>query len=204
MPSLNELSPRSQLVVFALLALALVGGAEYAWLNTYRDQNAASQAQLQQLVDDNNKLRPFEKRAELLRAENVTLERQLETLQAIMPEQRATDDFILQIDQAARDSNVGLRRITARPQVTKELFVEAPYEVVLDGSFNNLLDFFGRLAHLERIVNASDLNLSGIDGGGGDGYRFRSDETVKATCTVTTFFSHVGVSSTKGKPVVAK
>ncbi len=204
MPSLNELSPRMQLVVFALLAAALVGGAEYAWLNTYRDQNAASQARLQKLVDDNNKLRPYEKRAELLRAENITLERQLETLQAIMPEQRATDDFLLQIDQAARQANVGIRRITARPQVTKELFVEAPYEVLLDGSFDNLLDFFGRLAHLERIVNASDLSLKGIDGRGGDGYHFRADETVIATCTVTTFFSHVGMSSTTGKTAQAK
>jgi type IV pilus assembly protein PilO len=195
MASFSEMSPRAQILLLLGFAAAIVFAAEYAWLDSYRQNNEQMQTKLDQLRANNERLRPYERRLELLRAENRTLERQLQTLLTSVPEQKATDDFIREMEQSARESSVHIRRITAKAVVHKEFYIETPYELLLDGSYSGLSTFYDRLAHLQRIVNVNDLQLTALNREGGapvsgaGGYRYHPSETASAICTVTTFFS---------------
>jgi Tfp pilus assembly protein PilO len=53
-----------------------------------------------------------------------------------------------------------------KPPVAKDLFVEVPFNVRLDGTYYNLLSFFDRLSHEQRIMSVSGLTLGNPEGGG--------------------------------------
>jgi hypothetical protein len=57
-----------------------------------------------------------------------------------------------------------------------------------------MLDFFDRVGKLERIVNVSDLLVAntkkGSEAKARHTYQYAANESIVATCTATTFFSH--------------
>jgi Tfp pilus assembly protein PilO len=117
------------------------------------------------------------------------LSKQLDTLKTIVPEEKETDEFIRLLQGAAAASNVQLRRLTAQAIVPKEFHYEMPFEVQADGPYFNLMDFFGRLGRLSRIINVGDLDFSDPDKPKGTRYAIRPGTTVSAVFTATTFFT---------------
>jgi len=74
-----------------------------------------------------------------------------------------------------------------------------PFEVQADGPYFNVLDFFGRLSRLSRIINVGDLQFG--DAGKGNGYVVRPGTTVTGTFTATTYFTKPAeASSSSSKP----
>ena len=63
-----------------------------------------------------------------------------------------------------------------------------------DGSYYSMMNFFDRVAKLERIVNVSNLLVANTKKGGEakakHAYQYAPNESVVATCMATTFFSH--------------
>jgi hypothetical protein len=57
-----------------------------------------------------------------------------------------------------------------------------------------VLNFFQRVAELERIVNVSNMQMGNTKSGGAakvkGSYPYAPGETVVASCVATTFFSH--------------
>jgi Tfp pilus assembly protein PilO len=64
-----------------------------------------------------------------------------------------------------------------------------PFEVQADGPYFNLMDFFGRLGRLSRIINVGDLDFADPDKSKGTKYAIRPGTTVSAVFTATTFFT---------------
>src|SRR3974390_3037910 len=87
------------------------------------------------------------------------LNKQLDTLKTIVPEDKEVDEFIRQIQGAAAASNVQLRKLTAGKIDSKEYHFEMPFEAQADGPYFNVLYFFSRLSRLSRIINVGDLQL---------------------------------------------
>jgi len=73
---------------------------------------------------------------------------------------------------------VQIRRLTAQAIVSKEYHYEMPFEVQADGPYFNLLDFFGRLGRLSRIINVGDLSFDDPDKAKGTKYPVRPGTTV--------------------------
>jgi Tfp pilus assembly protein PilO len=89
--------------------------------------------------------------------------------------------------------------------VTKEYHYEMPFELQADGPYFNILDFFGRLSRLSRIINVGDLNFADPAKAQGARYPLRPGTTVSGIFTATTFFtkpSDAGAAAAKpaGKP----
>lgn len=190
MASFQDMSPRGQVLLFAVLAAVLFLVGEYALLSGPRAANDATRQEIATVSGQNAVLRPYERRVELLRAENQTLERQLNTVLAIVPNERSTDQFIRDLQSTAARSFVSIRKIEVQPVEHKDFYVAAPYALTLDGGYADLQRFYSNLEGLQRIVNVGALNLKGLgDISKNTTYPFRGDESVSADCTVTTFFS---------------
>jgi Tfp pilus assembly protein PilO len=84
---------------------------------------------------------------------------------------------------------VNIRRLTSQAIVPKEYHYEMPFELQADGPYFNLLDFFGRLSRLSRIINVGDLDFADPDKAKGAKYILRPGTTVSATFTATTYFT---------------
>jgi Tfp pilus assembly protein PilO len=148
-------------------------------------------------------LQVYRQRYSELKSQMDALNKQLDTLKTIVPEEKEADEFIRMVQGAAAASNVQLRRLTSQAIVTKEYHYEMPFEVQADGPYFNILDFFGRLSRLSRIINVGDLAFADPAKGQGTKYPVRPGTTVSGTFTATTFFtkpSDVGASTGAAKP----
>jgi type IV pilus assembly protein PilO len=89
---------------------------------------------------------------------------------------------------------IEVRRFTARPVTAKDFYSEMPFELEVDGPYYSMLNFFDRVGKLERIVNVSGLLVATTrkpsEAKTKHTYQYAPGESVVATCTATTFFSH--------------
>jgi type IV pilus assembly protein PilO len=198
------------LIMQVLLALAItlvlvvagmyVPGSPVAQERDEVDKAVRQRAELNQQV---TQLQVYRQRYSELKSQMDALNKQLDTLKTIVPEEKEADEFIRMVQGAAAASNVQLRRLTSQAIVTKEYHYEMPFEVQADGPYFNILDFFGRLSRLSRIINVGDLAFADPAKGQGTKYPIRPGTTVSGIFTATTFFtkpSDVGASTGAAKP----
>ncbi|MDE3168605.1 MAG: type 4a pilus biogenesis protein PilO [Acidobacteriota bacterium] len=118
------------------------------------------------------------------------LQKQLATLQTIVPEDKQTDQFILMVQRAAATSGVSIRTLTAEPVAQKEFYFEMPFKIEADGPYYSVLDFFSRLGRLSRIMNVGELQLKSLSSQTSGGkFRIAPGTSVSGTFTITTFFT---------------
>src|SRR6202011_2775631 len=156
-----------------------------------RDEVDKAVRQRSQLNQEVTQLQVYRQRYGELKSQMDALSKQLETLKTIVPEEKEVDEFIRLVQGAATASNVQVRRLTAQTIVAKEFHYDMPFEVQADGPYFNILDFFGRLSRLSRIINVGDLQFDDPAGATAKGTKYvvRPGSTVTGTFTATTYFT---------------
>ena len=190
----NELSGLKQWAA-VLAGGALVTVALYFTLfKAQSDKNEAAQHALQDKVRENNELESYRPKLKDMDRQLANLKQQLEIEARIVPNEKSVDGFIEMLDAEAVKAGVELRRYTAKPVVAKDYYSEVPFDLELDGPYYSMLNFFDRVGKLERIVNVSGLLVSNTKNPTGakakHTYQYAPNESVVATFTATTFFSH--------------
>jgi type IV pilus assembly protein PilO len=190
----NELSGLKQwgavIVGGALVTVALY----FTVFKSQSDKNAAAQHALQDKVRENNELESYRPKLKDIERQLANLKQQLEIERRIVPDDKQVDSFIESMDAEAAKAGVELRRYTAKPVAAKEYYSELPFDLELDGPYYSMLKFFDHVSKLERIVNISGLLVSNTKNPQGakakHTYQYLPNESVVATFTATTFFSH--------------
>jgi type IV pilus assembly protein PilO len=176
--------------VGAAIALVLVGlYVPGSPVTTVRSQLEAAQAEEKPLNDEVANLRVYKQRRAELQSEMDALQKQLATLQTIVPEDKQADQFILMVQQEAMSSGVSIRTLTSQTVVSKPYYFEMPFQVTADGPYFAMLDFFGRLGRLSRIINIGDVKLTAVTSTGGDKFHMTPGTSVNGTFGITTFFT---------------
>jgi|SRR5581483_6825606 type IV pilus assembly protein PilO len=194
MGTFGELSGIKQWAVL-VLGSAIVSAALYFTLfKAQRDANTQAQQQLETKVRENNELETYRPKLAEMERQLATLKQQLEIERRIVPDEKQADDFIRAVDAEAMKAGVELRRYTAMPVNNKDFYTEMPFELEVDGPYYSMLNFFDRVSKLERIVNISNLLVASVrkptEAKTKHQYNYAPGESVVATCTATTFFSH--------------
>jgi Tfp pilus assembly protein PilO len=181
-----------QALVFFALALLIIGAGEYVPVFPVAAMRSSLQQHHMQETDLNQQvaqLQVYERRYAEFKLEMAALEKQLDTLKTIVPEEKELDEFMRLIQGAAAASGVQIRSLTANAVVAKEYHYELPFLITVDGPYFNIEDFFSRLSRLSRIINVGDLTFSGFTDTKNSAYPLRPGTTVTGKCLVTTFFS---------------
>jgi type IV pilus assembly protein PilO len=206
MASLRDMSVFMQALVALAVAIVLMVVGVYvpgSPIARERDEVDAAVVKRTQLNQEVTQLLVYKQRYGELKQQMDALSKQLETLKTIVPEEKEADEFIRLIQGAASASNVQVRRLKSLAIVPKEYHYEMPFEVQADGPYFNVLDFFGRLGRLSRIINVGDLAFDTPDASKGAKYAVRPGTTVSGTFTATTFFTKpadTGVAPGPGGP----
>jgi Tfp pilus assembly protein PilO len=159
------------------------------------------------LQNDVQALQVFERQKAQLTADIEAMQKELDTLKTIVPDEKQVDEFIKALSDSARASSISLRRLTSKPIEPKDFFYEVPFDVAVDGPYFQVLDFFMRLSRLSRIINVADVTFSSPTGQY-DGsppppvFPLRPGTTVYGTFTATTYFT--GGAQGPPKPAQAK
>ena len=121
-----------------------------------------------------------------------------------MPDEKQVDQFITMMGGEAQKAGVELRRYTAKDTKSQQYYTEVPFDLELDGPYYSTLNFFDRVSKLERIVNISKLLVATTKTpSGGEAkhtYQYAPNESVVATFTATTYFSHDAQPSARQEP----
>lgn len=183
-----------QALLYAGVAVVLVLAGLYVPglpLATVRGQLESAQNELKPLESEVQNLRVYRQRRAELESEMDALQKQLATLQTIVPEEKEADQFILMVQRSALSSGVAIRTLTAKPVVQKPYYYEMPFDIQADGPYYGVLDFFARLGRLSRIINVGDLKLGYVGAGNAAGrFHMTPGTSVTGTFTVTTFFTN--------------
>jgi type IV pilus assembly protein PilO len=108
------------------------------------------------------------------------LEARLESLKAVLPDQKDVADLLRRLQTLAVQSNLAIRGFKPAPTVTKQLHVEWPIALQLDGTYHNLGMFFDRVSKFSRIINISSIGIRAKD-------KPDLNSTIVADCVATTF-----------------
>ena len=141
---------------------------------------ASRQGQLVALRADITKGLTTAKKLPEFRQQVTDLEARLANLKAILPEEKDAADLLNRMQTVAALSNMTIKGFKPAPTVTKQLHVEWPIALELEGTYHNLAIFFDRVGKFTRIVNISGLDVRNAT-------RVDPNNTIVATCVATTF-----------------
>ncbi len=188
----RDMSVFMQILVAVAIAVVLVLLGLYVPFSPVQETRDAVDKAVQErtkLNQEVTQLQVYRQRSGELKQQMDALSKQLETLKTIVPEEKEADEFIRLLQGAAAASNVQIRRLTAQAIVPRDYHYEMPFEVQADGPYFNILDFFGRLSRLSRIINVGDVDFKEPEKARGSKYPLRPGTTVSGVFTATTFFT---------------
>jgi len=174
-----------------LVALAVVLAAVTFWFYVWplNDQRENLNREVATLKAQNDKNEAFKQQQTEYLNRIKQLESQLQTLRSIVPDEQGTDELMRTVFADGESTGTQIRTFIPKPVAVKGEYVETPFSVRLDGTYYNLLSFFDRLAHEQRIMSVSALSLGSPEGGGMGNYKVASTETVGANCILTTYYN---------------
>jgi len=187
--SFDDIPAPVQGIIFVVVAVALAAITFWYYVLPLNDQRTRLEKDVARLKAENDKNEAFRQQQTEYLNRIAQLEKQLDTLRSIVPDEQATDQFMRSVFAQGVSANVNVRTFIPKAQVVKDFYVEMPFNLRLDGTYYSLVSFFDRLAHEQRIISVSDLALGSPEGGGMGSYTVYPNETVGANCVLTTYFN---------------
>lgn len=213
MANFNELSGIKQWAAAVGVAALITVALYFTLFKSQREANAAAQVNLDAKLRENAELESYKPKLVDIERQLASLKQQLEIERKIVPDEKEVPGFMKMMDAEAMKAGVELRRYTAKPTAAKDFYTEVPFEMELDGPYYSMVNFFEKVGKLERIVNVSGLLVATTkkptDAKAKHTYQYAPNESVVATCTATTFFSHdleptAGAAGRPGQPAPVK
>lgn len=194
MANFSELSGIKQWGAVLLGGAVVTAALYFTVFKSQEEKNTAAQHALDQKITENNELESYRPKLKQIEQQLAELKQQLEIEQRIVPDEKQVDSFITMLGAESQKAGVEVRRYKAKDEKAQKYYSEVPFDMELDGPYYSMLNFFDRVSKLERIVNISNLLVSTTRDPGGaktkHTYQYAPNESVIASFTATTYFSH--------------
>ena len=207
MAGFREMPVVVQILLAVVIAAVVGGGVWYVWVKPVNDDNEQKQVALDQKKADNETLRRYERDLPGLEREIASLQQQLEIQRTIVPDEKEAPGFMHLMQDTAASAGIEIRRYSAMPVQTREFYTEVPYQIDIDGSYYAVVNFFERVAKLQRIINIGGLQMAtpkrSSEAKVKSTFTYAPNESVVANCMATTFFNHDSSKTAPATPAAA-
>ncbi len=191
---LNKLPWKVQVGIFLTVAVAAVGGFYWYYVQGAQATVTTQRQKLDAMKVEINKGKTTARQLPAFRQQVTELSARLDSLRAVLPEEKDVSDLLRRLQTLATQSNLTIRSFKPAPIVQKETHAEWPIELELDGTYHNLGLFFDRVSKFPRIVNVRNVRIKAKD-------KPQPGSTVVAQCVATTYVLVEGPKIVeKGKP----
>jgi type IV pilus assembly protein PilO len=92
-------------------------------------------------------------------AQVTELETRLESLKAVLPEEKDVAEILRRVQGLATQSNLAIQRFTPQTPKQQALYAELPYKVQAEGTYHDLGRFLDRISKFHRIINVSEISI---------------------------------------------
>jgi type IV pilus assembly protein PilO len=177
---LNKLPWYGQVGLFVAIACGAVAAFSYWYAQPARAALALQQQRLDAMRVEINRGLATARKLPVFRSEVADLETRLESLRAVLPDEKDFGDVLRSLQSLATQSNLTIRTFKPGAVVTKPLHAEWPFNMELDGTYHDLALFFDRVSKASRIINVANFSVKAKD-------TADSNATVSVSCVITTF-----------------
>jgi type IV pilus assembly protein PilO len=196
--SLSKLPWYYQVGAFVLVSAAAIFGFWYLYVSEMQVDIDARETRLSNLRLDINKGVATARRLPEFQAQVTELEQRLESLRAVLPEQKDVADILSRVQGLAMQSSLTIQGFTPQAPKQQALYAELPFKLRTEGTYHNLGAFFDRISKFPRIINVGDIQI-----------RARQNQNQTATIVTemvaTTFVLQEGkAGAAGGGPVIPK
>ena len=192
--SFSELSPRTQLIVFAVLSLAAAAGAWQVLLAPAQADLATREARLTGLQQDVARVQAIASKLPTFERDVKALEISLRETTAVLPDEKDPQDVLRNLHDLASEAALDLSSFTPKAIVTKAQYSEWPIELGLEGGYHNLGRFFDRVGAMSRLMSVADLHIKVHA-------KATSKNTIAASCVATTFVFKKDIAAVASTPI---
>ncbi|MCX6539674.1 MAG: type 4a pilus biogenesis protein PilO [Acidobacteria bacterium] len=161
--SLNKWPWYTQAGAFVALAICGVAAFYYLYATPVIAEQTEQQVQLDALRVEIRKGMAIAGKLPQFRAQVAELQKRLDGLRAVLPEEKDFGDLLRSLQTLAMQSNLTIRLFTPAPVVAKQMHAEWPINVELDGTYHSLGMFFDRISRFSRIINIGNVRIRAKD-----------------------------------------
>jgi len=193
--SLSRLPWYGQIGAFLALAAAGVGVFWYFYAQPVQASIIQRQAQLVTTQAEVARAQAIARRLPEFRREVAAKQAELELLRRQLPEEQDVADLLRRVQAMATESNLTIRGFTPHAVSRKQLHMEWPIGLKLEGRYHDLGAFLDRVSKFPRIINVGDIKIKALD-------KPTATATITAECTATTFvlLDNMPEPAAPGKP----
>lgn len=157
--SLSKLPWWGQIGAFVIVAAGAVFGFWYFYVADVQAEIELRQTRLATLRTDVSRGVATARRLPEFQAQVTELEQRLESLRAVLPEEKDVADILRRVQGLATQSNLTIQGFTPQPTKQQPLYAELPFKLRTEGTFHNLAFFFDRVSKFPRIINIGDMQI---------------------------------------------
>jgi type IV pilus assembly protein PilO len=179
--SLSRLPWYVQIGAFVIVSAGAVFGFWYFYVSEMSIDIETRQTRLTALRADIDRGVRTARQLPEFQAQITDLERRLETLRAVLPEEKDVADVLRRVQGLATQSNLAIQSYTPQPPKQQPMYAELPIRIVAEGRYHDLGAFFDRVSKFPRIINVSEMSIKAKSNADPNG------PTIIAECTATTF-----------------
>lgn len=197
MEKLKSLAWYYQLAILVGLGSLMYAGVWYFITSETRNEIQGLNDQITQLQAKNQAAQVATQRINEFRSLYASKQAEYDELKVLLPEERELTNVLQGLQETARDSRLIVSRFSPRDDNQQDFIMAKPIEIEVDSNFNNLRDFFDKMAKLQRIVSITDFNLKQID-------QQSANKTLHAQFLLTTYYASAenltATPATPGQP----
>jgi len=182
MEKLKALTWYWQLAIFVGIASVIYMGVYYYVTSETRVEIQALNDQIAQLQAKNQAAQIATQRINEFRSLYATKQQEYDELKVLLPEEREITNVLQGLQDTARGSRLILARFSPREDVQQDSIMAKPVEIEVDSNFNNLREFFDKMAKLQRIVSITDFSLKQLP-------QQSSDRTLHSQFLLTAYYA---------------
>ncbi|MFH2108461.1 MAG: type 4a pilus biogenesis protein PilO [Chrysiogenia bacterium] len=174
-----------QLLVFLIVGAVLFGIFYFVIYSPTQDEIASIVVQSERLEDEIRRAEKNESKLEKLKTEKAANERTLEALKGILPEKKEVSQILRKIQAIASNARLKTSTFTFNKENNREIYLEWPIAISLEGNYHNLGIFFDQVSRLKKIFTIDGLHITPLRS-------LSYDYTVQARFTATTYIYREG------------
>ena len=178
--SLSKLPWWAQIGAFVVVCAGALVGFWYFYVREMQADIATRETRLTALRADVAKGVAAARRLPEFQAQVDQLEQRLESLRAVLPEEKDVADILRRLQALATQSNLSIQRFTPQPAVQQALYAEVPFKLQAEGTYHNLGAFFDRISKFQRVININSISIKAKK-------EPAPEATIVAECVATTF-----------------
>jgi len=167
------------------LVFLLIGGIAFGiFYMVYYSDNQNTIEQLDTQIDDvEREIKKAEKKEMQLRQikeEKEAKEKVLDKLKEILPEEKEISQILRKVQGIISTARLKIQKWDTRKEQRREIYVQHPISIALDGNYHNLGIFFDQLSKLKKIFTVDNLTIKPMG-------KMTPTFSVKATFTASTY-----------------